>query len=185
MFESLSAGCPRTAGPFAAYRPKFVSSGRAAGKDDPPRCSSRKSVRRAADRDRRLGYHAYPCAATCHIPPPPDRRGLRFQAARAEDRLRTVAFALRVAGVASRRIRWWFRRILKIVGLEEDTSVPRQISGGEQQRVVIARALVHRPKMPTGHRQPRYHQYPRGHRPLKKINAFGTTVVLVTITAKS
>lgn len=95
-----------------------------------------------------------------------------------------VAFALEVAGVASRRIREVVPQVLKIVGLEEKTHrFPRQISGGEQQRVVIARALVHRPKIlladePTGNLDTINTREVIDL--LKKINAFGTTVVLVT-----
>jgi cell division transport system ATP-binding protein len=75
-------------------------------------------------------------------------------------------------------------QVLKIVGLEERGGrFPRQLSGGEQQRVVIARALVHRPKVlladePTGNLDTLNTQDIMDL--LVKINAFGTTVVLVT-----
>lgn len=95
-----------------------------------------------------------------------------------------VAFALEVAGEASGRIRDIVPQVLRIVGLEEKTRrYPRQLSGGEQQRVVIARSLVHRPKIlladePTGNLDA------LNTRDiielLEKINVFGTTVVLVT-----
>jgi cell division transport system ATP-binding protein len=95
-----------------------------------------------------------------------------------------VAFALEVAGVASRRIREVVPQVLKIVGLEEKTHrFPRQISGGEQQRTAIARALVYQPKVlladePTGNLDSINAQEIIDL--LKKINEFGTTVVLVT-----
>ncbi|MDA0208182.1 MAG: cell division ATP-binding protein FtsE [bacterium] len=95
-----------------------------------------------------------------------------------------IAFALEVAGEHSARMKEIVGHVLKIVGLEEKANrYPRQLSGGEQQRVSIARSLVHRPKLiiadePTGnldaiHAQEIIHL-------LKKINEFGTTVVLVT-----
>jgi cell division transport system ATP-binding protein len=70
------------------------------------------------------------------------------------------------------------------VGLEEKHyRYPRQLSGGEQQRVVIARSLVHRPKViladePTGNLDTLNTQDIIDL--LRKINEFGTTIVLVT-----
>lgn len=95
-----------------------------------------------------------------------------------------VSFALEVAGVRGRLIREVVPQVLQIVGLEEKMwRFPQQISGGEQQRVVIARALVHRPKVlladePTGNLDTLNTQDIMDL--LVKINAFGTTVVLVT-----
>jgi len=95
-----------------------------------------------------------------------------------------TAFALEVAGVPSRRIREIVPQVLGIVGLEEKMHrFPRQLSGGEQQRVVIARSLVHRPKIlladePTGNLDTINANEIVDL--LLKINAFGTTVVLVT-----
>ena len=95
-----------------------------------------------------------------------------------------VAFALEVSGVGLRRIREVVPQVLKIVNLDDRAHrFPRQLSGGEQQRVVIARALVHRPKIlvadePTGNLDTiNTHQIIEL---LKKINEFGTTIVLVT-----
>ncbi|HLD82220.1 MAG TPA: cell division ATP-binding protein FtsE [Patescibacteria group bacterium] len=95
-----------------------------------------------------------------------------------------VAFALEVCGAPRSRIRYVVPQVLKIVGLESKTDrYPLQLSGGEQQRVGIARSLVHRPKLLVA-------DEPTGNLDivntkeiidlLLKINEFGTTVLLVT-----
>lgn len=95
-----------------------------------------------------------------------------------------VAFALEVAGASMSRIREVVPQVLAIVGLADKANrFPTQISGGEQQRVVIARSLVHRPKVlladePTGNLDTVNTQEIVNL--LLKINAFGTTIVLVT-----
>lgn len=95
-----------------------------------------------------------------------------------------VAFALEVAGAAGQRIKDVVPQVLKIVGLgDKHHRYPGQLSGGEQQRVSIARALVHRPKIivadePTGNLDTITSR--EIIELLKKINEFGTTVVLVT-----
>ncbi len=95
-----------------------------------------------------------------------------------------VAFALEVCGESYQRIRSIVPQVLKIVGLfDKGDRYPKQISGGEQQRVVIARSLVHRPKIlvadePTGNLDSYNTQGII--ELLKKINQFGTTVLLVT-----
>ncbi len=95
-----------------------------------------------------------------------------------------VAFALEVAGATRKKIDSIIPQVLKIVGLDQKMDrFPREVSGGEQQRAVIARALVHRPKIlladePTGNLDAiNAHDIIEL---LKKINEFGTTVVLVT-----
>jgi len=95
-----------------------------------------------------------------------------------------VAFALQVCGAKKKKIQKIVPQVLKIVGLEDKADrFPDQMSGGEQQRVVIARALVHRPKIlvadePTGNLDTiTAHEIIDL---LLKINALGTTVVLVT-----
>ena len=95
-----------------------------------------------------------------------------------------VAFALEVCGAPPERIAAIVPQVLRIVGIEHKVDrYPRQLSGGEKQRVVIARALVHGPKIlvadePTGNLDSiNTHEVVDL---LKRINEFGTTVVLVT-----
>lgn len=95
-----------------------------------------------------------------------------------------VAFALEVAGVYGRRIREVVPHVLRIVNLSgKEGRYPQQLSGGEQQRVVIARSLVHRPKIivadePTGNLDSIHTREVVDI--FRKINEFGTTVVMVT-----
>mgnify|MGYP002639311536 FL=1 len=95
-----------------------------------------------------------------------------------------VAFALEVAGEKNFRIRSVVPKVLDIVGLGHKMKrYPYQISGGEQQREVIARSLVHRPKIlvadePTGNLDTVNSE--EIIEILKKINEFGTTILLVT-----
>lgn len=95
-----------------------------------------------------------------------------------------IAFALEVIGESNARIREIVPQVLRIVGLErEGDRYPIQLSGGEQQRVAVARALVHHPKIlladePTGNLDTHHTQ--EMIELLLRINAFGTTVVLVT-----
>ncbi|MFH0852907.1 MAG: cell division ATP-binding protein FtsE [bacterium] len=95
-----------------------------------------------------------------------------------------VAFALEVSGEPKKKIQAIVPQVFKIVGLETKMNrYPKHVSGGEQQRAVIARSLVHRPKIlvadePTGNLDSINAQ--EIITLLKKINEFGTTVVLVT-----
>lgn len=71
-----------------------------------------------------------------------------------------VAFALEAIGMHSREIRPKVIKALESVGLKDKArSFPNQLSGGEQQRVCIARAIVNNPKLlicdePTGNLDP-------------------------------
>ncbi|MFA4818400.1 MAG: cell division ATP-binding protein FtsE [Patescibacteria group bacterium] len=95
-----------------------------------------------------------------------------------------VAFALEVSNANIEKINSIVPQLLKIVGLHEKSDrFPHELSGGEQQRVVIARALAHRPKIlvadePTGNLDSINSKEIIDL--LKKINEFGTTVILVT-----
>lgn len=95
-----------------------------------------------------------------------------------------VAFALEVCGATPTRIKTIVPQVLRIVGLEEKANrYPRQVSGGEQQRAVIARALIHRPKIlvadePTGNLDSINTREIADL--LLKINEFGTTILLVS-----
>jgi len=95
-----------------------------------------------------------------------------------------VSFALEACGSSPQHITKVVPQVLKIVGLDTKANrFPKQLSGGEQQRVVIARALVHKPKIliadePTGNLDSINTQGIIDI--LKKINQLGTTVLLVT-----
>ena len=95
-----------------------------------------------------------------------------------------VAFAQHVVGASSRAIRRNVPEVLKMVGLAEKyKSLPRQLSGGEQQRVAVARALINRPQIllcdePTGNLDP--HNSYEIMKLLENINERGTTVLVVT-----
>jgi cell division transport system ATP-binding protein len=95
-----------------------------------------------------------------------------------------VAYALEVDGRSSEEINAEVPEILEIVGLASKMDkFPHQLSGGEQQRVSLARALIHRPKViiadePTGNLDPASSN--EIIRLLLEINSFGTTVILAT-----
>lgn len=95
-----------------------------------------------------------------------------------------VAFALEVCGIPKEEIETDVPKVLGIVGLgDKMASFPHQMSGGEKQRLAIARALIHRPKIiladePTGNLD-----MVNTHDVVKlllKINELGTTVILAT-----
>jgi len=95
-----------------------------------------------------------------------------------------VAFALEVINTSKKRVFEVVNQVLKIVGLREKAKYfPYQLSAGEAQRVVVARALAPRPKIlladePTGNLDPITTR--NIVELLDKINEFGTTVLLVT-----
>ena len=95
-----------------------------------------------------------------------------------------VAFAMEVTGKRPSVIRSQVPQVLKLVGLSAKSDrYPRQLSGGEQQRVSVARAFVNRPLIlladePTGNLDPGTSVGIM--RILDRINRTGTTVVMAT-----
>lgn len=95
-----------------------------------------------------------------------------------------VGFALEVSDKSVEEIENDVPKVLKIVGLQDKAeNFPHQLSGGEKQRLAIARALIHRPKIlladePTGNLD-LLNTYDVV-KLLLKINEFGTTIILAT-----
>lgn len=95
-----------------------------------------------------------------------------------------VAFALKVTGTPRSIVRHQVPQVLELVGLSAKADrYPRQLSGGEQQRVSIARAFVNRPPIlmadePTGNLDPATSVGIM--RLLDRINRTGTTVMMAT-----
>ena len=95
-----------------------------------------------------------------------------------------VAFALEVIGKSRHVVKTQVPEVLRLVGLGEKLDkYPDQLSGGEAQRVSIARAIVNRPPLlicdePTGNLDP---QTSRGIMDLlERINITGTTILMAT-----
>ena len=95
-----------------------------------------------------------------------------------------VAFAMRAIGADEKKIADRVNYILELVGLENKSrSHPNQMSGGEQQRLAIARALVNNPSTiiadePTGNLDPVRSLEIMSL--LQEINNLGTTILVVT-----
>ena len=99
-----------------------------------------------------------------------------------------VAFALEVTGTPRREIAPAVDRVLALVGLSAQArQLPSTLSGGEQQRTAIARALVHDPRLiiadePTGNLDPLISWEIL--QLLLRINELGVTVLMATHNAE-
>jgi cell division transport system ATP-binding protein len=100
------------------------------------------------------------------------------------DVFENVAFAIRVTGAPERKVKRKVFEVLALTGLSHKCSYyPHQVSGGEQQRVCIARAIVNDPEIVLA-------DEPTGNLDLgvskdilslfQKINSWGTTVLMAT-----
>lgn len=95
-----------------------------------------------------------------------------------------IAFALEVFGLPKREIHAKVMKVLDLVGLKNKAKqYPTQLSGGEQQRVSIARAIVNGPKIlicdePTGNLDEKTSLEVVA--VLEAINKLGTTIIMVT-----
>ena len=95
-----------------------------------------------------------------------------------------VAFALEIFGLPKDEIHAKVLKVLELVGLKNKIkNYPSQLSGGEQLRVAIARAIVNGPKLlicdePTGNLDPSTGMEIM--EVLEEINKLGTTIIMVT-----
>ena len=95
-----------------------------------------------------------------------------------------VAYVMEVKGSSQGQIKREVPKILELIGLQEKiNNFPNELSGGEQQRLSVARALVVHPKLiiadePTGNLDP-YNTY-EVISLLEKINKSGTAIILLT-----
>lgn len=95
-----------------------------------------------------------------------------------------IAFAMEISGTPYRYIRKQVPMVLSMVGLSgKGGAYPNELSGGEQQRVSIARAMINNPPLliadePTGNLDPETSWEIM--KILRSINRRGTTVIMVT-----
>ncbi|HAU07718.1 MAG: putative ATPase [Candidatus Yanofskybacteria bacterium GW2011_GWF1_44_227] len=107
-----------------------------------------------------------------------------FKLLSAKNAFENVAFAMEVCGADKEDVDRDVPKLLNIVGLSDKANnFPHQMSGGERQRLAIARALIHRPRIiladePTGNLD-QVNTYDVV-KLLLKINELGTTIILAT-----
>ncbi|WP_057876335.1 cell division ATP-binding protein FtsE [Liquorilactobacillus aquaticus] len=95
-----------------------------------------------------------------------------------------VAYALQVIEKSPEKVKERVERVLELVGLADKTDVfPNELSGGEQQRIAIARAIANKPRIliadePTGNLDPGTANDIM--EIIERINKKGTTVVMAT-----
>jgi len=95
-----------------------------------------------------------------------------------------VAYIMEALGFPDEQIKKDVPQVLEMVGLlEKINCFPHELSAGEKQRLAIARALIHRPKVvladePTGNLDP--YNTAEILKILLKINEMGTTIILAT-----
>ncbi|HEM5545011.1 cell division ATP-binding protein FtsE [Streptococcus suis] len=95
-----------------------------------------------------------------------------------------IAYAMEVIGEKPRNIKKRVMEVLDLVGLKHKIrSFPNELSGGEQQRIAIARAIVNNPKVliadePTGNLDPENSWEIMNL--LERINLQGTTILMAT-----
>lgn len=95
-----------------------------------------------------------------------------------------IAFAMEIIGASKKQIDRQVPQVIEMVGLKgKEKDYPDELSGGEQQRVSIARAIVNKPSVliadePTGNLDPDTAWEIM--KVIKEINSRGTTVVMAT-----
>lgn len=95
-----------------------------------------------------------------------------------------VAFAMRAIGQSKSVIRARVPKLLRIVGLQNrEDSFPHQLSGGEQQRTALARAIANNPKIVIADEPTSSVDYARSHEIMKlllELNHNNRTVIVIT-----